>query len=353
LARTLAVFGMVLVNFKVVMNAGGRGPAWLVQLASLFDGRAAALFVVLAGAGVSLMSKRARESGDLALLAASRRTLLKRAVFLFILGLVYAPVWPADILHFYGVYLAVATLFLTASTRRIVCAIAFVVLAFVAMMFTLNYSAGWNWFTLSYSGFWTLTGMLRHIWFNGFHPVFPWLAFLMLGMLLGRLDLAASVQVRRCVFLWGISVMIVAELASWILIRHYSQGANFFERLDLVALYGTDPMPPMPLYMFAGGGFACCVIAAAVAVGERYPHAFWFGPLVATGQLALTLYIAHVVVGLGILEAIGRMENQSLPFTFFATFAFCLSSVLLSFFYRKRFKRGPLEALMRLVTSRT
>lgn len=350
LARTFAVFGMVLVNFKVVMGAERNGPDWLVQLAGLFDGRAAALFVVLAGVGIALMSRRGRENGDATLLTANRRTLLKRATFLFVVGLLYTPLWPADILHFYGVYIALATLVLGASAKRMVLCIALVVTAFVVMINTLDYNIGWNWLTLSYSGFWTPAGMLRHMFFNGFHPVLPWVGFLLLGMLLGRVDLASSPRARRRVFLWGMGVMIAAESISWIFVNHFSKGASFLERLDVLSLYGTDPMPPMPLYMFAAGGLACSIIAVMVALGERFSHARWISPLAATGQLALTLYVAHVVVGMGILEAAGCLENQSLAFAFLATASFCVASVLLSFLYRRFFKRGPLEALMRFIT---
>ena len=42
-ARALAFFGMVLVNFKIVMGASGAGPAWLVDAAGLLEGRAAAV----------------------------------------------------------------------------------------------------------------------------------------------------------------------------------------------------------------------------------------------------------------------------------------------------------------------
>jgi len=37
-------------------------------------------------------------------------------------------------------------------------------------------------------------------------------------------------------------------------------------------------------------------------------------PIVSTGQLALTIYIGHVLVGMAILEQVGRLENQTLSF---------------------------------------
>lgn len=64
LARALAVFGMVIVNFKIVMGAEKNGPEWLVDFVGLLDGRAAATFVVLAGAGLSLLCQKGRTLGD-------------------------------------------------------------------------------------------------------------------------------------------------------------------------------------------------------------------------------------------------------------------------------------------------
>jgi uncharacterized membrane protein len=89
IARALAVFGMVVVNFKIVMGAEKNGPAWLVGIVGLLDGRAAATFVVLAGVGLSLLSQKGRVEKNRDRLAQDRRTLLKRALFLFILGLLY------------------------------------------------------------------------------------------------------------------------------------------------------------------------------------------------------------------------------------------------------------------------
>ena len=60
LARALAVFGMVVVNFKIVKGAEDNGPAWLVSLVGLLSGRAAATFVVLAGIGISLLTQKPR-----------------------------------------------------------------------------------------------------------------------------------------------------------------------------------------------------------------------------------------------------------------------------------------------------
>lgn len=349
LARALAVFGMVVVNFKIVMGAEQNGPAWLVGLVGLLSGRAAATFVVLAGVGVSLISSQARLSADEGRLRRDRTVLLRRALFLFVVGLLYAPVWPADILHFYGLYMAAAALLLTASSRRLWALSGALVLGTTVMVICLDYNQGWDWETLDYSGFWSPRGMVRHLFFNGFHPVIPWLGFLLVGMVLGRQDMA-NAAVRRRVFFLGAGVAIAAEAGSRLLLSSLPKNSGVSGEESIAALFGTGPMPAMPLYMLAAGGTACAVIAAMVALGLRHGQAGWLRPLVATGQLALSLYVAHVILGMGTLEAMGRLENQTLPFALLAAAVFCSAGVLFAHLWRRRFDRGPVEAVMRRLT---
>ncbi len=56
IARALAVLGMVIVNYKVVMVSNAT-QGWLATTTGLLEGRAAATFVVLAGIGLSLMTR--------------------------------------------------------------------------------------------------------------------------------------------------------------------------------------------------------------------------------------------------------------------------------------------------------
>ena len=95
LARALAVFGMVLVNFQIPLSRGG-GPLWLERFGEAFQGRASALFVILAGAGVALMTRRDATRG--------RKLLLARALFLAFVGYCFALIWIGDILHYYAFY---------------------------------------------------------------------------------------------------------------------------------------------------------------------------------------------------------------------------------------------------------
>ena len=350
LARALAIFGMVLVNFKIVMGASDNGPNWLIWMVGLFEGRAAATFVILAGVGLSLISRRVRLENDSQGIIRNRKTLLNRALFLFVVGLLYTPLWPADILHFYGIYIAIGAYLLTASDRKLWrWAISFS-LIFVILFLTFNYEAGWNWITLEYADFWTFQGMIRHLFFNGFHPVFPWAAFLFVGMWLGRQDIHANPKLARKILVGGLAITALTELASGFAIRGFTSLETSIDAELLRFLFGTDPMPPMPQYMLSAGGTALVVIVLCVWLADRFSRAGWLKPLVSTGQLALTHYVAHIVLGMGILEMLGLLENQSLGFSVTSSILFCVAAVVFSYFWRKRFRRGPLEWVMRKVT---
>ncbi|ELZ78143.1 hypothetical protein C455_10688 [Haloferax larsenii JCM 13917] len=351
-ARSFAVVGMVIVNFEIVMGADSNGPHWVLSLSQLFHGRAAALFVVLAGVGITLYTNRARLAGDSESLRKKRDTLFRRAVFLFVVGLLYVPIWPADILHFYGLYLTIGALAVTASRRRLWMLTSGFVLGFVVLLFAIDYERGWDFATLTYTNFWTVRGMVRHLLYNGFHPVFPWVAFLLYGMLLGRLNLQ-NVTLRRRVLAGALAVVAVAESASWMLTETLASSLSSVPQSDIVSLFGTQPMPPMPLYILAGAGTATVVITGCLELCEYVSNEDLLEPFVSTGQMALSLYVAHVLLGMGALEMVGRLENQSPPFAMASALTFSALGIVFSYLWLQRYSRGPLEQVMRTVTDRT
>ena len=82
---------------------------------------------------------------------------------------------------------------------------------------------------------------------------------------------------------------------------------------------------------------------------EKYPDAKWTRPFVATGRLALTLYVAHLIIGRELLKALGVLD-KTLPFAISSAVIFCICAVIFSYYWSKRFERGPLEWGMRRIT---
>ncbi len=347
MARALAVFGMVIVNFKTVMHASKNSDVWWLSIFNVLDGRASAVFVILAGVGITLLTHSARLAADKDQLRQERNVLLRRAVFLFITGLLYITIWPADILHYYGVYIGIAAFLLAASTRKLLFVAVAIGAAFPVIFSLVDYSTSWNWTTFFYADFWSLNGFTRNLFFNGFHPVFPWAAFLIIGMALGRLPMG-NAQLRRKVFWLGLGSTIAIETLAFALRGLALRQGYSVEFVQY--LFSTTPMPPLPLYFLSATSSAFAAIALCVQIGESWKESHWIRPLIATGRMALTLYVAHIVIGMGILEALGLLTNQPLSMAVGSALIFCLSAVVFSYYWMAHFKLGPLEWLMRKVT---
>lgn len=347
IARAFAIVGMVIVNFKITMSAETSGPQWLRTFAALFDGRAAATFVILAGIGASLGSRRARENGDQSERRAAQMTLAKRGLFLFVIGWAFYPIWPADILHYYGIYLAVGALVLFAPDKRLLqLAVAAITVALVFIV-TFDPFKNWDLDDYSYTGITAPAGFLRNLFVDGFHPVIPWVAFYMFGMWLGRTDLRNAAW-RRSLAIWSAGVVVVTETAAWIFLGPKGSRIDELDDQSWRWLFSVEPIPPLPLYLAAGTGTAVLVISGSIWLGEHLTERT-AEPLVSTGQLALTIYVAHVLLGMGILESIGRLEDESLGWAVTTALVFSVLSILASWAWRRRFDRGPLEWVMRKV----
>ncbi|PCH63549.1 MAG: hypothetical protein COC19_00930 [SAR86 cluster bacterium] len=350
IARAFAIFGMVIVNYKITMGAV-TGSEFLQGFASVFEGRASALFVVLAGIGVTFLTNKVRLSQDRALILAGRKALIKRGCLLLLIGLSFTTIWPADILHYYGVYFLFAAFLFNIRNRSLIIAVVSVTALFPVLMMFFDYEKDWDWSTLNYQNFWTVDGMVRHILFNGFHPVLPWCAFLIFGMWLGRQDLSAT-DVRKKLLVWSLSIYIVTELIFFLIRAAIGDGqGSGLTAEEIEFLFSVSIIPPLPQYIIAAGSLAVAIIIGCLYLSERFVESKLLSWLYKTGQLSLTLYIAHVIIGMGFLESVGRLENQNIAFSLFSALIFCVFGILFSVLWLKYFKTGPLEWLFRKAAS--
>ncbi len=335
LARYLALVGMVIVNFDVVMV--GPVPAGAGGFAEWLQGRAAATFVVLAGVGFGLGARDKEWS-------VTSRVTLKRVGFLFALGMINMAIFPADIIHYYAFYFLLCLPFLGLGNRHLLVAILAVTISFPLLSLVLDYDTGWQWETVSYEGLWTVDGYLRNLVFNGWHPVIPWIAFFLGGVLLSRARLHdRKVQCRLLVAgtagFTG-ALLVSALLSAW--------SATIDPELHY--LFSAAPIPPMPLFVIAGSAIACAVIGLCLLLAPWLNSIGILELLTPAGRQTLTLYIAHIVIGMGILEGVGMIGGQTARQALIAALLFCVVATVFSFAWLRAFKRGPLEGLMRRVT---
>ena len=232
LARFLALGGMMLVNFRLAMHPP-KGSPWLEAFFHFFEGKASATFVSLAGLGLVLAttSKSTLEAYS---------WVTRRALFLLVAGLLNLLVFPADIIHYYAAYFILALPWLKAGRTALAAGIVTVAAVSTYLLLTLDYGEGWDWNTLTYDSLWTLEGFVRNLLFNGFHPVLPWLAFFLTGMLMARLPLHL-VRIQLAMVFGGIFLCLLAELVS-----HLGRHSAIAWTLH------TSPMPPGIAYLLTG-----------------------------------------------------------------------------------------------------
>ncbi len=349
-ARALAMFGMLIVNYTIIMGAGGDGPDWLVWFTELFEGRASATFVMLAGIGVALMTRKARNGASLSIIRENRMKLWKRSAFLFILGLLlYVADWTGDILHYYGVYMLIASFLIVASTKLLVILTSAILIISQILQVTMNYLKGWHPEQpfLEYLDFWTIEGFIRNLLFNGYHPVFPWVCFFLLGMILGRLDLSKKAVRNKMLFI-SLFLLVIVEVLSKVLMR---LSLSVLDVNSAEFLFQTGPIPPNILYILSNSASAIIVIIASIYFAEKFAGQWLTKSLIKTGQLTLTHYVSHVFIGVGILTLLNRLENQTLAFSLMFTTLFFVASILFSVLWSRKFKRGPIEWIMRKIAN--
>ncbi len=349
LARAYALFGMFIVNFNYCFGSVFQTTDPAGRFLNLFTGNSTSIFIILAGMGLSLLSKQKNDE-NISSKQALRSVILKRSWFLLALGLLLFNWWPGDILHFYGSYMHFAAFLLFVPKRYYLWSALAVVVIYHILLFIIPVTTGWDMATFRYNDFWTVSGFLRNTFYNGWNSVFPWIAYFLLGMWLGKLDWDNK-KIRRAVFISGSIVFVVFELLRFVTQSYFSSLA-----LDYVM---SEYFPPYFPFMAITAGFALMVISICMFMGEYFQNNKIITWLVKTGQMTLSHYVIHLTLGMILLQFLTGKQYTGFPedevptaplYILFFAIAFFIVSILFSILWSKRFKNGPLELLMRKIS---
>jgi uncharacterized protein len=251
LARAYAIFGMYIVNFNFCFGSIWQATDAASWFLNLFTGNSTSIFIILAGMGVSLMVNKNSETADEK--AKLKSIVLKRSWFLFALGLVLYPWWQGDILHFYGGYMHIAAFILFVPKRAYLVIAVAVIVVYHALLFIIPVETSWDLTNYSYTDFWTPIGFLRNTLYNGWNSMFPWFAYFVLGMYLGKLNLQDKL-IRRNMFLIGLACFICVQG-----IRMLAKNGNFNDETTRYII--SEYFPPFLPFMVLTASFAFMVIA--------------------------------------------------------------------------------------------
>ncbi|MGW1505017.1 DUF418 domain-containing protein [Streptomyces mirabilis] len=364
LARGLAVFGMYAAHVGPDPSEGG-STGFFMELA---HGRASALFALLAGFSIVLITgRRTPKTGR-----AGRQAVAKvviRALILLVLGtaltLTGTPV--EVILAFYGLYfLLVLPLYRLGARPLAVIAVSGALILpqiLYVVQQALNPGGGdgggpggvWAWPA-------DADGIVSLL-FTGGYPALAWIPFVVAGMAVARLDLASAV-VRTRLAITGVSLAVLGYGGSFLALHlvpgaasalrasgwgeggsvmsaWWSDTAGYPTGTTPAWLLAASPHSETTLSVVANTGVAIAVLAACLAATDTLPRFRRLAaPVVAVGTMSLTAYVFHIVA----IRALGIEELPGSPLH--VLLGFLVAVTVFAALWSRHFARGPLEWLL-------
>jgi uncharacterized protein len=344
LARGIAIFGMILINFKMIFSTNQTTPVFLIDFMEFINRRAAATLVMVAGVGMTLLSRGRVVNGKRQVRPGTRKDLFKRACFLFAAGYLLSMTWQGDILHFYGVFIGIGICFLTASNRAVLSAAGSFFMVGVVL-----YSIDFDTIRQGLPDLFLIDEMVD-ILFTGYYPVFPWTAFLLGGIWFGR-QYVSTPLFKRNAWVWALVMFVMSEIGSRIVIclGHVSKDLP----VDFAALIlGMQPWVmidltlPSPLSVISAFGTSMIVILFSMRTCERLGER-WRSYWTAAGKTSLTLYVFHIVFVINPLMMLGVSHNKKPEQVILGAIVFFFFYSTFARMWLNRYEKGPLEIVMR------
>jgi hypothetical protein len=357
----VALIGIVVVNVLPDTPTGDLLIVWTV-----LAGRAAALFALIAGISIALQSGGRQPPIGRAMTAA-RGALALRAVLITGIGLLLGSTDTAVtiILPYYGILFLLAVPLLGLGRRTLlVLAVVFAVAGPVAMqlvrvwwpempVFDDEYTFG---LAAAHPGVF-LTDMLL----TGRYPVLPWVAYICVGMAVGRLDLNSrrvaaillGAGATLAVSMWLVSVLLLGPAGGMGQITAATPDLDHGQIQNFLVYGGDDavdglptttgwwlailaPYTSTPVTILHTVGTSLAVLGAILLLVPYLGRTI--RPLAAAGSMTLSLYSAHVVImAADILDAERPIMSIAIQ-----VIVFLLAAVL----WRAAVGKGPLEAIV-------
>lgn len=322
-ARSLAIIGMIAVNVGPRGADGFWGALYDVPL-----GRASLLFMLLAGVGMSIMTRSVRGPAGTPL---PWQAILWRAALLLFGGLALqlAGHEASVILPLYGL-LFVFCLPLLKSPRWVLFTLSATSLVLGPLVW-LMVRSGDDAFRITEPTLLDAPGeILRGLLFTGSYPAVVWAAPFVAGMLLGRLDLRDPALHRRLVQ-WGAVSAVGAYMLSQLLILVVGMPGR---TVGMDRIVSATAHSQMPLWIISSSGTALFVLGLCL-MGERFASRR-LSALAATGRLALTTYVGHLLA----LAVVVRPGPGSLPEGILVTAVLATAAAAFSWAWARWFRIG-------------
>lgn len=364
-ARTIALFGIIVLNYHGYLNfqstSSTAAPSIFEKWWHPFEGALAnpfpVGFVMVAGMGVALLLQNiagAQASGDANkndhALTEVRWRLARRGLFLFTLGYGIEWVWAGTILPYYGAYFLAASIIATWSARKLITlAVLSTVIAATIELWRLEQSFEGNLTTwLSPSTPNTPRDLLIRLFIDYTHPLFPWLAFFIAGILLGR-KYHDIVKIRHKLLIVAVATTAFAYITNAIVNSLVRSDADDGVSSALMwrHLVSTQPFDRGVFYVLASLGVVIAVFMLIIILCERFDDSLIMRLAQTTGQMTLTIYLAHIFIYNIVVNQLGLITPTGLDTAMTMSIVVFLVGIVWANWWSQLFGRGPAERLYR------
>ncbi len=348
--RALALSGVVAMNFHTYLNgSGASSPMNASVWERLFNPntgplttRFAAVFVCVAGIAVALM-ERSWVGTSRALSA----RLLRRGFVLYAAGFALEWIWPGTIIFYYGAYFMLAAILIHLSSRQLLalCVPIALVAALIQGVRAERLADGDFTSWLDPVSITSLTDLMVRTFVSYTHPVFPWLVFLCVGIVVGR-NMEAFMRYRLRFIVLGVSLMTVAYVARD-LVNHLAATADNAAFMLMVS--STDPKSGGMTYTIGTVGSTLVCIVLISHLCDRWQQSSIITALARIGRTSLTFYVFHVFFYETVVEMYEAVSATGLDTALVLSIACIVLGSMLVLWWTRFIGQGPFERLYRLL----
>ncbi len=342
--RAVALIGVVVMNYHGYLIIRGAVPGQSAA-ADFFDPwtgplstRFAATFVLVAGVGVTLLTRRAHRDPEL--VTEMRWRLARRGAILYLGGLYLDTIWEGTIIPYYGAMFVIAAALFTMRSRWVLAvgALAVAAGASISVWGFWQAEAGESTAWLFRPPATSLQSFPLDVLVNGTHPLLPWLGYFCVGIVLGRFLGRTDWRSTTSTAVGGIGMMLFAVAA----LVSGTAGTPF---QDLVL--STNASSRGVVYVASALGTALVAYVVVDVLAERFTTVL--DPLRRAGQMSLTLYLLHIVVFNFVVDWMGWVVPGGLSTALLFAGGFWIVAIALANVWHHRYGRGPAERAYRFI----
>lgn len=311
LVRGLAIFAMVGANMAPFL------PDPHSPFLRYYSSFSAPIFVTLAGTMVALAAQRKAKGQGLSYFIQRGLFIVGMGALVDVVAWGIAPFVGFDVLYLIGAILPICFVAASLSRQRLLKYVLLVFALTPLLQMQLGYGREVEMPLITdFSAIAALDSgtLLRHFFIDGWFPLFPWLGYGLLGVLIGLMRWPSPGAIRRFSRPWPVALALALVFLGLI-------GMDFSAGPQYVRAGYSELFYPATLGFIA---LSAGVVVLLIALFDFVPHRL-FLPLTVLGEASLFMYIFHLLV-------LGRVYEKLLPKMTDAQYLALYGVLLLSMF---------------------